>query len=312
MLGLGKRSNTFTEEGLKRLIQFFILNFCVILFMILIAFILVIGSSSSSFFDWIFSVLTSWFFTALIWILQILVILWLFWAFTDFVLGRKEFDKQHEISIFIASALIIPVIFLSLIQLILSQGISISASMFIFNPTGSLESILIQNPVLTIVTILIPVLMGPAFFLFIHKLSVKFEKVTLLVACAMLVASPFTASITALIAYIMFFFMYSAIYIQLKRAGVSPVKTAPCPFCDQDIPVESRACPYCGAKFKENVEAEIDPRLTIEPIKVEQSGQPGFTPVKGPTEEEKNRVYYIIGAIIVVVIVVATVVYLLT
>ena len=59
LIGFGKRYNTFTEEGLKRLIQFFI-------------------------------------------------IVWLFWAFTDMVIGREEFDKQHKISIIIASALLIP------------------------------------------------------------------------------------------------------------------------------------------------------------------------------------------------------------
>jgi len=108
LMRFGKCSNTFTEEGLKRLIQFFLMNFGIILFMLLLAFILIIGASNGSLSGVIYKIISSWVITAAIWIIEILIIVWLFWAFTDMVLGQEEFDKQHKISIIIASALLIP------------------------------------------------------------------------------------------------------------------------------------------------------------------------------------------------------------
>ena len=68
-MGFGKRYNTFTEEGLKRLIQFFIMNFGIILFMLLLAFILIIGASNGSLSGVIYTIISSWAIIAVIWIL---------------------------------------------------------------------------------------------------------------------------------------------------------------------------------------------------------------------------------------------------
>jgi len=312
-MGLLSRSEIqlFTGEGVKRLYQFFILNFCILLFQILILIILILGLSSQSFFDLISAVITSTFFVAFIWIIEILIIVWLFWAFADMIIGRKEFGKQHEISVIIASALLLPSIFLYLIQLILSKGILVSVSAFYFNPTGSLGSILPQGQILFAVSVIIPILMGPALFLFIHKLALTSKKVPLIFACGLLVISPFTIYITSLIAYILFFLVYRSVYVKLRRFDFKPTETAPCPFCNEDISMESRVCPYCGTKFEEHPDMKFDMRLRADVPKQKSDSLHGYTPVKGPTEEQKKKLFYIIGIIIVVIIVVATLVCLL-
>ena len=96
--------------------QFFILNFCILLFQIIVFVIILLGYATGTLTGLIYSIFTSTIFVALIVILEIFIIIWLFWAFTDLVNGRKEFDKQHEISVIIASAFLIPSIFLYLIH----------------------------------------------------------------------------------------------------------------------------------------------------------------------------------------------------
>ena len=308
-MGLFTRSENvlFTTEGVKRLYQFFILNFIIVLLQILIVVILLIGLSSGSFFNAVFSLISSVFFGVIIWIIEILIMLWLFWAFTDMILGRKEFDKQHEISVIIASAFLIPSIFLYLIQLIISKGLAISASTFYFNTSGGLETLLVQGALLLAISIILPIFMGISLFLFIHKLSVTIEKVPLFIAMGLLIASPFTLYFTGLASYILFFIIYRKIYHNLYSAKLKPVDKAPCPFCDKDIPMESRVCPYCGARFEASKDTELDPVLKIDVQKQQFASSHGYTPVKGPTKEEKNRLFMIIGAIIAIIVVVAVI-----
>lgn len=310
-MGLGRRSATFTEEGVKRLYQFFILNFGIILFQILLVIIVLLGAYSGYLSGLLYSIITSSVFVALIWIIDALILVWLFWSFTDMVLGRKEFDKQHEISVIIASALFIPSIFLYLFQLILSKGLVVSASAFYFNPTGYAGTILVQGQLLLAISIALPIMLGPALFLFIHKLSVTTEKVPLLVACVLLATSPFTINITALIAFILFFLIYKSVYLQLQHVGPRPTLTVPCPFCNRDIPIESKVCPYCGKKFEENLDIDVGLRISLDAPKQQSNLPNGYTPVKGPTEEEKKRLFLIIGIIVIVIIVVAALVCLL-
>jgi len=297
-MGLFTRSEMqlFTGEGIKRLYQFFLLKFSIILFQILIVITLILGLSSESISSVLYLIIT----------FEILIIIWLFLAFIDMVIGRKEFDKQHEISVIIASAFLIPSIFLYLIQLVASKGLAISASTFYFNPSGTLETILVQSPLLLVISIILPILTGLALFLFIHKLSVTTEKVPLLFACGLLVTSPFTIYTTGLVAYVLFFFIYRSVYIKLQHVEIKPSDTAPCPFCDKDIPMESRVCPYCGTKFKENPEIKIDPILKIDAPKPQFNLTKGYTPVKGPTEEQKKRLILMIVAIIVIIVFIAT------
>lgn len=89
-MGFGRRYNTFTEEGLKRLIQFFLMNFGIILFMLFLAFILIIGTSSGSFSGVIFTIISSWAITAVIWIVEILIIVWLFLRLLIWYLDEKN------------------------------------------------------------------------------------------------------------------------------------------------------------------------------------------------------------------------------
>ena len=308
-MGLFNRSDIilFTAKGVKRLYQFFILNFCILLFQIIVFVIILLGYTTGTLTGLIYSIFTSTIFVALILTLEIFIIIWLFWAFVDLVNGRKEIDKQHEISVIIASAFLIPSIFLYLIQLVLSKGLVISTAAFYINPTGNLASILMQGSLLLTISFVIPILMGFALFLFIHKLSVTTEKVPLMFACGLLVTSPFTMYITALIAYFLFFMVYRSVYNKLKNSKFKPTDNAPCPFCNKNIPIESKECGYCGAKFKENPDMELDPRLRLDLPKKEPNVPYGYTPVKGPTEEQKKRLFKIIGAIIAIIVIVAVI-----
>ena len=83
-------------------------------------------------------------------------------------------------------------------------------------------------------------------------------------ACGLLVTSPFMMYITTLIAYFLFFMVYRSVYNKLKSSKIKPTDNAPCPFCNKDIPIESKECGYCGAKFQENTEVELDPRLKVD------------------------------------------------
>lgn len=296
-MGLFNRSEIilFTCEGFKKLYQFFLLSFGIILFQIIVVNSLLLGLSP----EYVTGVLY------IIIVFQIFVILWLFWAFIDLVNGRKEFDKHHEIIVIIASAFLIPSIFLYLIRLVVSKGLPISAASFYFSPTGDLATVLVQSPLLLAVSFVLPILIGMALFLFIYRFSTPTEKVPLMFAFGLLVTSPLTMYVTALIAYFLFFGIYRSVYRRLSSSNIRPTDSAPCPFCDKDISIESKQCPYCGTKFKENHEARLDPRLTFDLSKKEIMVPHGYTPVKGPTEEQKKRLFKILGLIIALIVIVA-------
>ena len=307
-MGLFGRSDIslFTAEGIKKLYQFFILNFCIYLFQIVIIVVILLGFSTGLS-GIIFSVISSTFFVALIWILEILIILWLFWAFTDLVIGRKEFDKHYEIMVIIASAFLIPSIFLYLIQLILSKGLAVSAAAFYFNPSGNLAELLPQGSLLLAISVVLPIMMGISLFLFVYRFSDQTEKVPLLFACGLLVTSPFTMYVTALISYFLFFAVYRSVYHRLLSTDYRRVEKVPCPFCNKEIPMESNLCPYCNTEFKQNKDAELDPLFKVNIEQRESLAPQGFTPVKGPTEYEKKRLFKIIYGIIAIVIIVVVV-----
>lgn len=196
-------------------------------------------------------------FTALVVILEIFIIIWLFWAFIDMVNGRKEFDKQHEIIVIIASAFLIPSIFLYIIQLILSKGLAVSSAAFYLNPTGSLAVILVQSSLLLTISIVLPILMGLALFLFIYKLTSQAEKIPLMFACGLLITSPFTLYITALIAYFLFFGIYRSVYRRLSSSNIDPQIMHPVLFAIKIYQLNPKNFPIAERNFKKVVKRNL-------------------------------------------------------
>ena len=68
------------------------------------------------------------------------------------------------------------------------------------------------------------------------------------------------------------------------------------------IPSESKSCKHCKTEFKETEEYEIDPRLTIQAPKQQFGLPPRYTPVKGPTDEQKKRLFMIIVVVSIIAI----------
>jgi uncharacterized membrane protein YvbJ len=93
--------------------------------------------------------------------------------------------------------------------------------------------------------------------------------------------------------------------------GPRPTLTVPCPFCNRDIPIESKVCSYCGKKFEENPDMDVGLRISLDAPKQQSNLPHGYTPVKRPTEEEKKRLFLIIGIIVIIIIVIAALVCLL-
>jgi hypothetical protein len=79
---------------------------------------------------------------------------------------------------------------------------------------------------------------------------------------------------------------------------------APCPFCNRDIPHESKVCPYCGKKFEEISLPEIDTRLNFEPPKMRYKKPKGYSPAEGMSKKQKRLIFYIITITIAVSIIV--------
>jgi hypothetical protein len=89
----------------------------------------------------------------------------------------------------------------------------------------------------------------------------------------------------------LFFLIYCSACLKLKHAGIRPTETVPCPYCNNEIPIESKVCPYCGINFEEPPDAKFDIRLRMDLPKQKSNLPHGYTPVKCPTEEENKRLF---------------------
>jgi len=312
-MGLKKDSSSlYSETGLKRFSEFFKFYLWVISFQVVLSFIFVISYFNENIFEIVSQIFSSVVFTVIIALIDSIIILWLFWAFIFTVVGRKEIDRQHEINVMIASAFLIPAFILFVLQVILSKGLFVSSSAFYFKPSGDLSSLLVQSDFLIAISIALSIAFAFAFYIYVHRLTNKNERNTMIYAIGLQILSPLTLYVSAIISNFLLSNIYRSLYVKLCEANIKPTDKAPCPFCNQEIPIDSTVCPYCKAKFKDKSDLEIDPRLDLKAPKQEFNVPHGYTPVKGPTEEEKKRLYYAIGAIIVSIIIISVVIVLIS
>lgn len=298
-------SKSLTGSGIKYISQYFILNLLLVLAILLFSIGLFINDE-----DLIEFSLSSPEYVAIVIFLFIFIFLWLIRGLKDIFNGRKEFDDKHETSVVYGTILIIVYIFLFLITIAYSKGLAGGTVIIATAATGFSPSFLVQFIVTITLSAASHILFGLAILCFIIDILPKEQRKRLWIAFGLIVISSFTFSITGLIALALFFKSYRETYYILEEGKLKVNINAPCPSCNKDIPIESKACSYCGAQFEKDATIEIDPRLTIEAPKSRFEVPKGYTPVEGPSEEEKNKLVYLIGAIIVVIIVVSLIVVL--
>ena len=89
------------------------------------------------------------------------------------------------------------------------------------------------------------------------------------------------------------------------EANIKPTDVAPCPFCNKEIPIDSEVCRFCGAKFEHRSETDIDPRFSMDRPKDQYATPQAYSFVKGPSDEQKNKVKWIVISVIIVIIIIA-------
>ena len=299
------KSTLYTAEGLKRFHEFLHYIYLMIAIQIIIAIILIVGFLNEGVSDILYKIFSSGVFIAIISIFDGILLFWLFWAFIYMVLGRKEINKEHEIRTIIASAFFIPCIVLFGIQIILSKGLIVTSSTFYFvNSESNLADILVQNQFLLTVSIVFPILLGFSLLIFINILISKIDNKPFYYAVGLLMISPFTLNISSLYFYKKFFNIYKFLHEKLMEANLQPTERAPCPFCNQDISIDSKVCRFCGAKFEHRSEIDIDPRFITDGSKKQIASPQVYSFVKGPTEEQKNKLKWIIISVIIVIVII--------
>jgi hypothetical protein len=114
--------------------------------------------------------------------------------------------------------------------------------------------------------------------------------------------------ITFILPILLYLYCYKLAYQKLCYSELKAMPLVPCPFCNVMIPMESTFCKHCGSKFKKHSrEYAIDPRLTMDSPKQEFDLPKGYTPVSGPTEEQKKRLIKFIVLIIALVVTIAVI-----
>jgi hypothetical protein len=282
--------------------------YLILIVQIIIGFLLIIGFLNEGISEVLEMIFSSIVFVALIGIVDGIILFWLFWGFIYMVLGRKEINKDHELRVMIASAFLIPSMVLFAMQIVLSKGLIISSSAFYFVDSESiLGNILVQNQFLLVISIVLPILLAFSFYIYINELLSGIDNKPLMYTCAFLIVSPFTFNITGLYAYIKFYNIYNILHKKLLKANLKPTERAPCPFCNSDIPIDSKNCQYCGAKFEKHEETEIDPRLTLDLPKEKIMTPKAYSFVKGPSDEQKNKLRNIIIGVVVIIVVISVI-----
>ncbi len=284
---------SLTESGMKYISQCLLLQFCIILILMLSSIALIFSKDSSTLFiAFIF--------------LELLIFILLILSLVKLYNGRNEFGSKHEYNIILSLILIAVYFFLSLGELILSGGIFGGSSIVSAAASGFSTSSIIQTIIVISLSIASRIFFGFALIYLISEfISEDFNKYLRKNVFYLLVLGPLTFEITGLLAIRSFYNTYRTIYLKIHEGKLKPAVTAPCPICNKDIPIESKVCPYCETEFEENPDMEIDPILKVEVPKKQLNMSPGYTPVKGPTEEEKKKVYRIITIIIAFIVIVA-------
>jgi len=289
-----EKSKSLTESGVKYISYYLLLQFYVI-------FILMICSLSL-----FFSKEASAFFLAFV-ILELIIFILPIISLINLYNGKNEFGQKHSYNVTFGLILVIIYFAILLVKLIVSKGLFGGSSIISLVTSDFSAPFITQFIIVFSLSIVSRVFFGKAFIYLISELITEDEKKNLQKNYKYLIIGPLTLEITGLIALRSFYKNYKAVYQRIYEGKLKPAVTAPCPNCNRDIPIDSRVCLYCGSKFEENPDAKIDLALRIEAPKQQSNLPHGYTPVKGPTEEQKRKVIFIIGTIVVVIIVLAAI-----
>jgi len=298
-MGYGK-SKSLTESGIKYISQFFILISLLILAILFFSVALFLNNKNLIEFS-----ISQVSFVGILIFLYLLTFVWLIRGLADIFNGRKEFDEAHESSVILGTILIIIYIFLFLATLAYSKGFAVGTVFIAAVSTGFSSSYLASFIGTIILSLISHILFGLALVNLILNLLPKEQKKKLWKIFYLFVASTFTFGITGLIAYVLFFRSYQEINFMLCEGKLKAAVNAPCPYCNRDIPIESKVCPYCATEFEKDAIIQVDPILSIDVPKTHQDVPKGYAPIKGPTEEEKKKLFRLIGIIIAIIIFIA-------
>ena len=289
-----EKSKSLTESGVKYISYYLLLQFYVIFILMICSFSLFFIKEASNFF------LAFVFVELIIFILPIISLINLY-------NGRNEFGQKHSDNVTFGLILVIVYLAILLVKLILSKGLFGGSSIISLVASDFSTPFITQFIIVFSLSIVARIFFGKAFIYLISELITEDEKKDLQKNYKLLIIGPLTLEITGLIALRSFYKNYRAVYQRILEGKLKPAVTAPCPNCNRDIPIDSSVCLYCGSKFEENPDAKIDLALRVEAPKQQSNLPHGYTPVKGPTEEQKRKVIYIIGSIVIVIIVIASI-----
>jgi hypothetical protein len=293
-------SKSLTGSGIKYISQYLIINLFLILALLLLSVGLFVNYGNLINFSE-----SSPVFVGVVIFLFILIYFWLIRALVDIFNGRNEFGKKHETSVVFGTVLIIAYFMIFLLTLSFSKGFAGGTVFIATLSTGFSSSYFIQFIVTITFSAASHLIFGLALLCFIIDLISKEQRKKIWIAFSLLVLSTFTFGITGIIALILFFKSYREVYHMLAEGTLKAAVNAPCPFCNRDIPVDSKICYYCSAEFEKDATIDVDPRFNFELPKSRFDGPKNYIPIEGPTETEKNKLYYLIGIVIVVIIVIS-------
>ena len=298
-MGIGE-SKSLTGAGIKTISQYLIINLFLVSALLLLSVGFFVNYGNLIKFS-----NSSPTFVAVVIILFIIIYFWLIKGLVDVFNGRKEFGKKHETSVVFGVILIIAYFMIFLITLSYSKGFAGGTVLIATFSTGFSSDFIIQFIITISLSAAAHLLFGLALLCFIIDLLSKEQRKKIWIAFCLLVLSTFTLSITGIIALILFFKSYREAFYMLEEGTLKAAETAPCPFCNRDIPIDSLNCLYCNKEFKKDASIDLDPRFNFELPKSRFNGPKNYIPVEGPTETEKNKLYYLIGIVIVIIIVIS-------
>ncbi len=247
-----KDSESLTELGLRNIYRYFILALSLTLSILLLSVVLYLSQEK------IPDISTSkFYFVLIIFFLFLVIFIWLIRSLAIFFNGRKEFSKQHESNVIMATLLFIAYFILFFINLLFAGGFTGGTVFIAAASTGFDTSVMLQFIIVVIFSIILYILLGLAFLYLIQELISDAQIKKLKKALVLFALSTVTFNITGLIAYVLFFIVYRDSYLSLHEGKLKPAITAPCPNCNSEIPVESLVCPHCKTEFKSSKE-EID------------------------------------------------------
>jgi len=259
-----KDYDSFTEIGLRYVYRYFLLGFSITLSMLILSLMLFFNNEQI----WEVTPLKIYF-VLTIFFLFLIVFIYFIRGIGIIFNARKEFESNHEINVILASLLFIGFFIIFFINLSLARGFTGGAALIAFATMEFDSSLLILFITVVVFSVLVYILLGFASLYLIRGLITE-EKIKMLNKAIILFAlSSFTLNITGLIAYAIFYTVYRDTYSSLNLGSLKAVRTAPCPYCNREIPIDSTVCPKCDTILKSKQEDETESKQNTDQTEVE-------------------------------------------